>query len=197
MEGQRDYQKGKIYKLYITGLEDYCYIGSTTTTLAQRYASHKGHAKSDTQKKTRATILFEQEEEPIIELIEEYSCNSKLELENRERYWLAQFPDCVNKNIPTQDWKERWLKNREHNLQKHKEWVESNKEHIKKYEEAYKPQRRANSVERKAKRDADPKAKEEYLQKRREIKNREKSCEVCGFKTTAGNMWRHTKTHKP
>jgi hypothetical protein len=191
---ERDYQRGKIYKLYIPGIDDFCYIGSTTNSLTERFAQHRFSAKCESQKKTAACQMFIDDEiEPLIELVEAFPCNSSHELGVRERYWIEQHKDCINSNTPTRTWKERWEANREHNLDLHKKWVEANKEKIAAYQEQYKPKRRANSAERRAAREKDPKAKEEFLKKRREIKNKEKICEKCGYKTTAGNFYRHSK----
>jgi len=143
-----DYTKGKVYKLYVPGFEEYCYIGSTTIDVQDRFYHHKWQAKNDNQKKCAASEMFEDDNEVIIELIEDYPCNSKKELEVRERYWLEQFPEAINKNTPTRTWKERWINNREHNLEKHREWIANNKDKIDDYRKKTKDDKNAKQRER-------------------------------------------------
>ncbi len=76
-----NYQNGKIYKISHEENEK-IYIGSTTQTLKKRYKTHKKI------KTCRSNILFEYDTLPTIELLENYSCNSKLELRQREQYYL-------------------------------------------------------------------------------------------------------------
>jgi hypothetical protein len=45
-------------------------------------------------------------------LVENYSCNSKKELETRERYYIEN-NECVNKNMPTRTMKEYQEENKE------------------------------------------------------------------------------------
>ena len=121
------YSTGKIYKVCADGF-DKVYVGSTRNTLKTRLNYHKDNHKSISQNKTACCVLFEDDRKPYIELIENYPCASKKELEARERYWLEQTPNAVNKNIPTQTWQERHEKNKEHNAKMHKAWQEANKE---------------------------------------------------------------------
>jgi predicted GIY-YIG superfamily endonuclease len=79
-----DYSQGKIYKI-IDDCEGDIYIGSTTQTLRNRFKSH--HIFSDYGK---------ERENCRIVLIEDYPCNTKQELEERERHFI-QNCDCINK----------------------------------------------------------------------------------------------------
>jgi hypothetical protein len=95
-----DYSKGKIYKIVCneTGM---IYVGSTVKKLKDRLRCHKNNynhwldGKTDFQCSSSAIIQFNNY---YIELIEDYPCESKLELEMREGYWQKQI-DCVNKCI--------------------------------------------------------------------------------------------------
>jgi hypothetical protein len=85
-----DYSKGKIYKLWSPqGGEKY--IGSTTETLARRKQTHK-------RLNCSSKILFEKYDDVRIELIEEYPCKNKMELNRREGEHIRN-NDCVNKSI--------------------------------------------------------------------------------------------------
>jgi hypothetical protein len=90
-----NYDEGKIYMMYLPGLEEYCYIGSTTNELRDRYSCHKNslHRKEN---KCTAHQLFLDGNEPVIKLIEDYPCSSREELLSREQYWISQYPDCIN-----------------------------------------------------------------------------------------------------
>lgn len=81
------YENGKIYKLECNGL---VYYGSTILSLEERFRHHKRSSNTCSSK-----ILFEIGNEVKIELVEDYPCNSKRELEIREQYYISTF-ECVN-----------------------------------------------------------------------------------------------------
>ena len=182
------YSEGKIYKLYVTGVEEFCYIGSTITSLEKRMSVHMCQAKSETQTKCYSLKLFEDDNEVVIELLENYPCDTKEELHARERYWIEQFPECLNKNLPGRDWKERWKKNREHNLQKHKEWVANNTEHIAEYNEGRRDISRAQEKARYA---------AGYKEKRSEAKKVQVECPTCKKVMNKSSLWEHKKKLHP
>ena len=105
-----DYQNGKIYKLWSLEGDD-IYIGSTTQSLAVRKAEHK---RKDT---CYSKILFEKYDDVKIELIEEYPCKNKMELNKREGYYIRN-NECVNKSIAGRTKKEYDKKYREENKEK-------------------------------------------------------------------------------
>lgn len=100
------------------------YIGSTAKTLIQRYYAHQNYYKNWLENKnnfhyyTSFEILCNNNHK--IELVEEYPCKSKKELEIRERYWIETI-ECVNKTIPQKSEQEK--------KEKHKLWYINNKEH--------------------------------------------------------------------
>ena len=79
------YKQGKIYKLICTETLD-LYIGSTIETLKERLRKHRGKCNGC---KSKNFI------DPVIELIEDYPCNNKRELEKREQYYIDN-NECVN-----------------------------------------------------------------------------------------------------
>jgi hypothetical protein len=97
-----DYQKGKIYRIVcnITGLT---YYGSTCEpTLARRLANHKSYFKRYTEGKTQHIITSYKVLEGgnyAIVLVELSPCDNKMELHQRERFFI-EGNDCVNKIIP-------------------------------------------------------------------------------------------------
>jgi len=73
-----DYKNGKIYKLWSIEGDD-IYIGSTTDALHKRLNGHKTK-----KNKCNSKILFEKYNDVKIELIEEYPCENKQQLNRRE-----------------------------------------------------------------------------------------------------------------
>ena len=97
---------GKIYALKSPDT-DKVYIGSTARSLSQRWGEHKQDIKNliaknpkKGYKKTTATEIT-QFPTAYIELIEEFKCNTRDELYQREKEIILQHPNCVNKNDPT------------------------------------------------------------------------------------------------
>lgn len=184
-----DYSKGKIYCLYSENLNE-VYVGSTTNSLCERLAHHNHHYKNDNQKKTTSCILYNYGEKICIKLLENFPCNSKNELELKEREWIEKTENCVNKLIPTRDWKERRANNIEAHNQYMKKYREENAEAIKEKEKAYKE---ANKQKASEQHKIWVAANAERIKANRQTII---TCEVCGEQTSKGNKWRHDKNHK-
>jgi len=125
-----DYSTGKIYK--ITCLEtDEVYYGSTTQELSRRV--RKG--SYNTSCKAYNIIKRNNYQE---EIVEEYPCDNKIELETRERWWIENNL-CVNKVIPTQTKSEYYESNKEKKIEDQKQYQKDNYEtsrsSIKKWQE--------------------------------------------------------------
>ena len=90
------YNNGKIYKLVC---EDGCYyIGSTIQKLNLRFNSHKKSSKKEVCN-VYDHINDIGWDKVQIELVENYSCNNKQELNKREQYYIDQSIDdlqCLN-----------------------------------------------------------------------------------------------------
>lgn len=125
------YQNGKIYK--IVGQNDDIYIGSTIQKLNDRFDIHKSHYRRHNAGKhirgTSAFELFEKYgiEHCRIELIEEYPCNSKKELERREGE-IIKSTKCINKVVAGRTGKEYREDNAETLKQKFKKFYDNNRE---------------------------------------------------------------------
>ncbi len=117
-----NYQDAKIYKLVGGGLT---YYGSTCSELRYRLYKHK--QKSN---KCKSKLLFDSGDKVEIILVEKYPCNDKMELQQKERYYIEN-NECVNKYIPSRTKPEY----REDNKDKIKEYYEANKDKIKEYYE--------------------------------------------------------------
>ena len=119
-----DYQKGQIYKLWSPqGEEDEIYFGSTTDKLYKRKASHKTKYN-----KCQSKIL--------IELLEDYPCNSRAELEKKEGEYIRN-NKCLNKVIPDRTIKEWRDDNKESIKENMKEYCKINKEALAEQKKEY------------------------------------------------------------
>ena len=115
--------------------------------------------------------LLELDLKPNYDTIEFYECDSKLELEKRERYYIELYKEkygdkCVNKCIPTRTKYEYYIDNKEHISEYQKKWKNDNKEKnnkkTKEYYQNNKEKAKANYHKNK------DKNKEEFNRKQRE-----------------------------
>lgn len=106
-----DYANGKIYM--ITSCNGLPYIGSTIKKLITRFNHHK--------KKNCTSKIHIGATDCEIKLIENYPCNNKNELLEREKYWINKI-ECCNNNNP--------IINHNEFLEYQKEYYENNKNNI-------------------------------------------------------------------
>ncbi len=83
-----NYQNAKIYKIVNDEL-NLTYYGSTCSTLTKRLSQHK------CEKRCKSKLLFSTETKPEIFLVEKFPCNNKIELLQRERFYIEN-NECVN-----------------------------------------------------------------------------------------------------
>ena len=147
-----NYEAGKIYKMVCN--ETGCiYIGSTTQPISKRIASHKTKYKiylNDNTKDYYSSFKIVEKNNFHYEVLENYKCCSKKELESREREYIDEYKVIyenllVNKYVPTRSSKEWYADNRDHLLEKHKEYYLNNKDTISEKTKV----RRANETEEK------------------------------------------------
>ena len=126
-----NFQEAKIYQIK-SNQSDEVYVGSTTKTLSRRFSMHKAHYKQYLAGKYRYTTSFKIIEygDAYIELLEDYPCESKTELEHREAELIRDL-NCVNKNIPGRTAKEYYQDNRDKHLEQMNKYNEANKDKIK------------------------------------------------------------------
>jgi len=87
-----NYANGKIYKL-TSKKTDKIYIGSTVNSLTRRILGHI-HASN----KCSSNELINNYDDIEIELIEEFPCENREQLETRESYWIGKYHQtCINK----------------------------------------------------------------------------------------------------
>jgi hypothetical protein len=118
-----NYENGKIYKLF-DNTNGNVYYGSTTQKLSKRKNKHK--ADFNQYKNGKLGYNYKsfdiiQNDDYSISLVEEVCCNTKEELEKRERYYIENY-ECINKYIPTRT---------------AKEWCNDNKDKVKKTKDKF------------------------------------------------------------
>jgi hypothetical protein len=178
-----DYQKGKIYKLWSPqGTEEEVYYGSTIEDLRKRKSKHKY------SKVCKSNILFEKYDDVRIEVIEEYPCNSKAELNKKEGEYIRN-NKCLNKRIEGRTKKEYQKEyneiNKEKIAERKKKYNEINKEKIAETKKKYKEQNKEYLKEK----------NKEYREKNKEYLKEKITCE-CGCLIRKSNLSIHQKTPK-
>jgi hypothetical protein len=138
-----DYSKSCIYKLLHK--EDFnnenIYVGSTTNFI-QRKKCHK-QTCNNTNDKCYNMNLYQHIRENggwenwCMIQIEPFSCNSKKELEARERYWIETLKSKLNCVIPTRTQREYYDNNKDVILKFRKQYYDDNKNKIAEYKKKY------------------------------------------------------------
>ena len=123
-----NYANGKIYK--IVGDDGSTYYGSTTQSLKQRKNEHRSCKGTTAYQK----IISQMDWEMV--LVENYPCESKKELLDREGWYIRENP-CVNRRVEGRtgkEWRREYHENhREENLGKMKKYHADHREKRKVY----------------------------------------------------------------
>ena len=125
------YQQGKIYTIRSHKTEQ-IYIGSTTQPLHKRLYEHRVSYKSwlkDNLRHYYTSFEIIKEDDHYIELLEEYPCKSKAELNRREGEMMRQNA-CINKKIGGRTMKEYYHDKHEQILEEKKQYAKDNKDII-------------------------------------------------------------------
>ena len=176
-----DYQNGKVYCIRNT-VNDEIYVGSTTQRLSKRFSKHKSDMKVLTgklyQEMTNVGV-----ENFYIELLENYPCNSKEELNKREGEYIRQM-GTLNYQVSGRTRQEYREENREKERERAKIYYANNREKELERTRVY----RENDVEKEKERQKKyhDKHKEETKQRRSEMIE----CE-CGALVSRGSLTRH------
>jgi hypothetical protein len=131
------YNNGKIYKLY-SKKTDNIYIGSTYLTLKERLRCHfkdyERYLKNNNNYITSYEIL--KYDDCKIELIVDYPCDSKKDLEKEEGKY-QKILNCVNKLVAGRTRQEYRQDNIDKYKEYYKQYYENNKENITDYHKQY------------------------------------------------------------
>lgn len=113
-----NFQNGKIYKLICD--DDCIYIGSTTMSLQDRFLKHKSNYKNN--EACYSVIKIFEKGNPQISLIENYPCDTKLELIQREQFYISQNKTVCTNQINAYLNKKEYLKEyQKRNMNKYRE----------------------------------------------------------------------------
>ncbi len=129
-----DYKNGKIYKITDIAYTK-MYIGSTCQPLSKRFSNHKANYKmwKDGKRcKITSYELFDEfgVENCKIELIEEFACENKSQLERKEGEHIKN-NECINKVIVGRTIKEWYIDNVDKVKQQQKDYYIDNADKIK------------------------------------------------------------------
>ena len=168
------YDNGKIYKI-VSPNTDKIYIGSTFMPLKDRLDAHRWNFDSYKRGKFAFVSSFDvmKEGNYAIELLVDYPCKSKKDLEKQEGRWQRQTV-CVNRSIAGRTLQEWYSDNKEHVRQSGKRYREKNKAVLVKKTRLYR-QKNKDKIK---------------LQKKRKF-----ICE-CGSLSTIDHKARHFRTKK-
>lgn len=209
-----DYKNGKIYRLFDKTTGDGFYIGSTASSLPQRFHAHKTRLKSSplpVYEKWRSIGT----DNVGIELIEDYPCETKNQLHRREGYWIKQNPNFENVFVAGRTVQEHYEDNKERFAEKRRQWYEDNptynqdyyqrkKDYIKQLNKEYREQHKEIlSEKKKAYREANKEAIQRtqaiYRENHKEemyVKAKERIICECGLETNRRNIARHKKSQR-
>ena len=125
------YSRGKIYK--IIAPDNTCYIGSTIDTLVSRFGNHRRSYNSwkngNVKRPCSVVTMFEEHgiENCKIELVENFSCESKKELDRREGE-IIKLTECINKVVAGRTGEEYRKDKKEELNKKSREYYQTNRE---------------------------------------------------------------------
>lgn len=177
-----DYKNGKIYVIKSKETEE-VYIGSTCANLMKRFSSHNSDYKRSilgVKFRNSCSGKILKYADAFIELIENFPCDTKKELLDREGHFIRTTPNCINTQIQGRTMKEYREDNDEKLKEQGKEYRIKNKELLnKKYKDWY-----------------DSDKGKEYHKTINEKRNVKVSCPICNKETSKSNLSRHMKIHK-
>ena len=136
------YKNGKVYKIepIVDHDEGDIYIGSTCQPyLCSRMNQHRTNYKcKKNEKNCKVSLLFDKYgiENCNIILIESIEANNKMELHQREAYYIRTLR-CINKKIPLRTDKEYYETNKYIIKEKQKEYNEDHKKEKEEYDKKY------------------------------------------------------------
>jgi len=207
------YENSVIYKLVHKNDQDNknIYIGSTTN-FRNRKTQHKDFCNNENKESyNRPVYKFIRENggwnEWEMIAIETYPCESKRELEIRERFHIETLKSKLNRVIPTRTnaeyrednkeiiahkKKEDYTNNVEYKLLKQKIYYENHKEEKKEYDKKYRLKNKDKINEKRLE------YSRNYNQtpKRIEWKTTKIECDICGSKVSRSNLSTHKKSNK-
>jgi hypothetical protein len=183
-----DYQKAKIYCIRSPNT-DLIYIGATCQQLSSRMAQHRQDIRRE---KTVTSKVIIEYGDAYIELLENYPCANKEELDKKEGEYIRT-QNCCNKFIPDRTKKEYQKQyfedNKEDLLEQHKQYYQTNKEALLEQKKKYYEDNKEVIAEKDKK----------YYEANKEViseKRKEKVVCECGSEVRKCDITSHKKTQK-
>ena len=131
-----NYTNGKIYKI-LNAIDDELYVGSTVEPLCKRMAKHRHNVNQSPHFKLYKHMINHGIDNFYIELIENYACSSKEELQAKEGSWIRQV-GTLNSRIEGRTQKERRQEHPEYMIQYRSENVERIRQQVSTYNQNHK-----------------------------------------------------------
>jgi hypothetical protein len=183
------YKFGKIYRI-ISPSTDKIYIGSTTMPLCRRLQYHKTHYKRYLNGECNYVSSFEivKYDDYKIELICDYPCNSRTELERKEGD-IQREQTCINKRIAGRTYKEYYDENNEELLKYQKKYRDNNRDEIKEQRKKYREKNKDEII----------KYKKIYYENNKDEINKKKGMKItcdCGSVFRKSDKAKHNKSKK-
>ena len=192
-----DYSNGKIYMLY-DNTNSAIYIGSTTRPLKIRLDRHRNDYRYWCNEKKGfeycSSYNIIANGNCIIVWIEDFPCNTRNELQEREQYWIDYHDGCINKF--------RAHSTPEQAKEQHKKWEVANAEVLKIKKKEYGKKNAVviaekNKIFRTENADVIRERKRAFRvandAKIKEHKNKKETCE-CGVEYSHANLARHLRS---
>jgi hypothetical protein len=160
-----DYSQGKIYSIWIDHKQ---YVGSTADPLKTRMGNHYRHAP-DLKRNGKMYQLIRERggwHDVEVEVIENYPCDNKEALEDREKKWIIELKPELNIKVPrrtkeeykqTEHFKvkkkgydQKYNTNNKDKLKEYnKKWREANKENVQEKSKKYREDNKEKIKEKK------------------------------------------------
>ena len=188
-----NYSNGKVY--YIENLiNNKKYIGSTKKSLEHRFNDHKNcfNAGKDKNRKIYAAMAEHDIKNFVINLIEEYPCESKKELRLREAHFIMLYDTIENGyntylsivDVDEKTYKHDWYEsNKDRILQMRKDWYDKNRETKIAYQKEYAEKNKDKVKE----------YQKNYHKENKSHKSKKIECVFCKADVSAGNITTHFK----
>ena len=131
----QDFKNGKIYKI-TNNINSEVYVGSTCDILRKRFNTHKKDRNKECKKNQLLYKLMNELGHDVfrIDLIEEYPCDDKQALRQREGYWIRQI-GTLNMIVAGRTVHE--YEESEQRKELNKKWKNENKEKIKEIKKTF------------------------------------------------------------
>ena len=172
------YQNGKLYMLKSNETEE-VYIGSTYTDLKKRFGAHKSAFKCGNPRQMATAKKILKYADARIELIENFPCETKKELLDREGEIIRNTPNCVNTQIQGRTIEQYRVDYAVKLKQQSKDYYETHKEALKIKHQVWRKGEAGQSYQK-------------LVNIKRNVKV---ICPTCSNEVSKSNIKRHMKTH--